>query len=178
MKKRKVNPRRIPLSKSMIDSKAILEEATKDDMYRAWLLAGNAIIELNLASIHELPEVADSVNRFIAASDSEKGSASEMRRAESMIGVQKPSGTLDPSGIHTQAELDAFKRKVYQLATYTALCVLYLGLEKSGRFGENELRRLFLNVDLTLAEIDGGLNSYTQLEKALGASLLAFHGAE
>lgn len=33
-----MNPRRIPLSKSAADKNIILEEATKDDMYRAWLL--------------------------------------------------------------------------------------------------------------------------------------------
>ena len=43
-KNKKVNPRRIPLSKKEIDPNAILEEATQSDLYDAWLLVMNTLI--------------------------------------------------------------------------------------------------------------------------------------
>lgn len=172
MKKKRTNPRRIPFAKSRIDSNAILEEATKDDMYRAWLLVGNAIHELDLIPGAELPHLADSVNRYIGSSANDREKAAEMRRAERMMGIPQPYKSLDPSGIRSEVELESFKKKVYRLATFTALCVLYLALEKSGRFDADQMRRLFLNVNLALAEIENGMNSYARLEKELGEFLL------
>ena len=171
MKKKKVNPRRIPIPKAAVDSKAILEEATADDMYRAWLLVGNALIDLAIIPVDELPALSDEVNRFIKDTGDERQKASEMRRAEAMMGIRKPYGVLDPSYIRSEAELKAFKSKVYKLVTFTALCVLYLGLERSGKFDELQMKRIFLNIDLTLAEIDRGYNSYQKLEQALGEAL-------
>lgn len=171
MKKKRVNPHRKPISKESVDSKAILEEATEDDIYRAWLLVGNAIIDLDIVHASELPILSDEVNRFIANPASERKRASEMLRAETKIGIKKPYGVLDPHGIHSEAELKTFKSKVYRLATFTALCVLYLGLESTMKFDELQLRRIFLNTDLTLAEIDRGLNSYENLEQTLGEAL-------
>lgn len=171
MKKKKVNPHRIPVPKGAVDSRAILEEATKEDMYRAWLLVGNAMIDLDVIPASEVPALSDAVNRYIAASGSERERAAEMRRAEAVIPSKKPCGVLDPSGIRTQAQLSSFKDKVYKLATFTALCVLYLGLEKSGRLDENQLKRIFINVDISMAEIEYGLNSYKKLEQSLGEAL-------
>ena len=172
MKRKNTTPRRIPLPKSEIDSQAILEEATKEDVYRAWLLVGTAILNLNLASTEEIPALADTVNQFIATSGNDRQNAADMRRAESMIATKKPYGVLDPKGIRSAAELESFKRKVYKLATYTALCVLFLGLERSGRFDEDQMKRIFLNVDLILAEIDRGMNTYKQLEATLGKAIV------
>ena len=172
MKKKRVNPRRIPLAKSKIDSNAILDEATRDDIYRAWLLVGNAILELDFLPGSELPRLADSVNQYIALSASGKTKDSEMRRAERMMGIPQPYKSLNPNVIHSEAELEAFKKKVYHLATFTALCVLYLGLESSGRFNEQQMQRIFLNVNIAMAEIDSGINSYAKLEKVLGEYLL------
>ncbi len=49
--------------------------------------------------------------------------------------------------------------------------MLYLALEKSSFFDEQELSRIFLNANVALAEIESGINSYGQLEKELGKYL-------
>ena len=49
-----MNPHRMPLAKSAIDKDAILEEAMHGDMYRAWLLVINAMVELELVQVKEL----------------------------------------------------------------------------------------------------------------------------
>ena len=72
-RKKKVNPHRIPLAKSAVDKDAILSEATQDDMYRAWLLVVNAIIEQGQIPVKEIPALADTVNKYISSSISGKG---------------------------------------------------------------------------------------------------------
>ena len=67
MKKKKLNPRRIPMAKALVDKNAILEEATQDDMYHAWLLVVHSILELELLPADEIAALADSVNKCIAS---------------------------------------------------------------------------------------------------------------
>lgn len=45
MKKKKVNPKRIPLAKSAVNKEALLEEAMKDDMKHTWLLVANTLVD-------------------------------------------------------------------------------------------------------------------------------------
>ena len=52
------------------------------------------------------------------------------------------------------------------MATHTALCILCLGLEN--QLPEMDLKRLFFNVDLTMAEIEAGLTTYGILEAEIG----------
>ncbi len=54
-----------------------------------------------------------------------------------------------------------------KIAIHTALCVLCLGLERSGMLTLGELRRVFFDVDLTMAELDAAITSYGDLEKRL-----------
>ena len=75
------------MARSQIDSNAILDEATQDDMYRAWLLVDNAILDLKLVSPSEITDLTDAVNKYIAASTNDKQKAEDMRRAEQMIAV-------------------------------------------------------------------------------------------
>ena len=57
------------------------------------------------------------------------------------------------------------KRKVEKVALDTALCVVYLGLEK--KIDAEELKGIFFNADLTRAEIEHGLTSFDELERDL-----------
>ena len=68
----------------------------------------------------------------------------------------------DPDHIKSPVQLEAFKKKVYRVAIHTALCVLCLGLEH--QLPDVDLKRLFLNVSLTMAEIDAGITTYDSLE--------------
>ena len=165
---KKLNPRRIPMPKSMIDREGILEEATRDDMYHAWLLVFNALIEQRRINKDEIPALADAVNRYIG-SPSFHGNRKkdEIARAQKIMGIPSPHGNLSPDHIKCAIDLERFKQKVFQIATHTALCVICLGLDSTGRFTENELGQIFFHVDLTLSEIDHGCNSFTALENAL-----------
>ena len=167
---KRINPRRVPIAKSAIDKDAILAEAMKDDMYHAWLLVVYAIIELEAIEIKDIPLLADKVNRYVSkASFHGKSKDTEMSRAERLMGIRNPYENLNPDVIKSKIELDKFKSKVIKVATHTALCVICLGLEASGTFDTDDLRRLFFNVDLTLAEIDSGRNSYGAIEEILTA---------
>ena len=66
MKKKKVNPRRIPLAKSAVDKDVIVEEAMKDDMSHAWLLVASSLVEQEHISADELYELSDAVNAYIS----------------------------------------------------------------------------------------------------------------
>ena len=88
------------------------------------------------------------------------------------MGIAVPYDHLNPDHIHSAVQLEAFKKKVCRVAIHTSLCVLCLGLEASKRFSEDELRRIFFNADMTMAEIDNGINSYSELESSLSARML------
>lgn len=88
-----------------------------------------------------------------------------MRRAREIVGI--PDLRLNPDKIRSPVELETFKRKVKRVALYTALTVVYLGLEATGQFEMEELKRVFLSADLTMAEIESGVNSFEQIERDL-----------
>ena len=161
---KKINPRRIPMPKSMIDCNEILEEATREDMYHAWLLVFNAMVEQNRIEIDEIPALADEVKSHV-------GSASlhddKLVQAERIMGIPTPYKNLNPDNIKSLVELERFKQKVYKIAIHTSLSVICLGLNSTERFTEDELRQIFFNVDLTLSEIDHGCNSFHEIENAL-----------
>ena len=169
-KSKKVNPRRIPLAKREIDKDAILEEATRDDLYHAWLLVFDTLLEQGQIAYDDMPDFTEAVNAYIrkpAHNDVVK--KDETRRAERLMGIPCPHANMDISRIKSAVELEAFKQKVYRVAIHTALSVLCLGLESTGKFSEDDLRRIFFNVDLSMAEIEHGLISFTDVEKRLAS---------
>ena len=167
-RQKKVNPRRIPMAKAMFDREQILEEATKDDLYRAWLLTFNALMEQERIEKTEAPTLTDAVNNYIKGSTFQGSSRSgEIRRAEAIMGFSTPYDNLHPEQVKSEVQLSRFKKKVFQVATHTALCVICLGLASSGRFSDSDLRQIFFHVDLTLSEIEHGSNSYAELERNL-----------
>ena len=79
-----------------------------------------------------------------------------------------PASThLSVKQIKSPVELEAFKKKVHWVAIRTALAVICLGLESTGQFTEEELRKVFFNVDLSLAEVESGRTSYEEIERGL-----------
>ena len=159
-----MNPRRIPIPKSMIDRNEILEEATREDMYRAWLLVFNALAEQSRIEIDEIPALVDDVKRHMGSSSLHDD---KLALAERIMGIPVPYKNLDPDNIKSLIELERFKQKVYQIAIHTSLSVICLGFNSTGRFTEDELRQIFFNVDLTLSEIDHGCNSFNEIENTL-----------
>ena len=156
------------MPKSMIDKGRILEEATKDDMYHAWLLVFNALIEQDRIEINEIPALADHVRRYMGkiSLHGDKGN-DEISRAEKIMGIPSPYTNLNPDKIKSMVDLERFKQKVFEIAIHTSLCIICLGLDSTGRFTSDELRNIFFNIDLTLSEIDHGCNSYDAIENAL-----------
>ena len=163
MPKKKVNPRRIPMAKKELDTDAIIDETMKEDMAHAWLLVAAALVEQELIKPDEIGDLAEAVNRYI-----EKGThqrKKDLERAEKIVVTRKPR--VDPNRVRSAYDLEKFKKKVERIALHTGLCVVFLGLDSTGRFTEEEMKRAFFLTDLTLAEIDGGVNSYEEIEREL-----------
>ena len=166
--KKKVNPRRIPLAKSEIDKSSIMSAATENDMYRAWLLILCAMADQEWIDLESIPEIVAEADRYIMRAHPDKSALKEeFRRAEKLMGIPMPYENLNIDSVRSPIELEAFKNKVFKMATHTALTVIFLGLESSGRFSEEQLRRIFFHVDLSLAEIDSGISSYGDFETKL-----------
>ena len=156
------------MPKSMIDLDEILEEATRDDMYHAWLLVFNALIERGKIKTDEIPSLADAATGYIGSSSFHCGKKEdEITRAEKIMGIPTPYTNLSPDNIKSQIDLERFKQRIFKNATHIALCVICLGLDYTRRFTEDELRQIFFNVDLTLSEIDHGCNSFASIKKML-----------
>ena len=158
------------MARREIDTDAILEEATKDDIYNAWLLVCTALIEQEMISFDEIAEMTDSVNRYIKNPPSSEASKEEKtRHAEQLMGICCPYDHINPGNIKSAVELEKFKKKVWKVAIHTSLCVLCLGLEATGKYSPQDLRKIFFGVDITFAEIEHGLTSFSELEKQLAA---------
>ena len=167
-KTKKLNPRRIPIAKREINENAILEEATKDDLYHAWLLVFCALYELNLVPFDTFPDLTESVNQYIRIpAKNEEHHREDSKRAERLMGIPCPRIHMNIDQIRSSVELERFKQKVTKVATYTALGVLCLGLEYTGQFTSQDLRHIFLHADLTQAEIEHGVSTYKELENQL-----------
>ena len=167
-KSKKLNPRRIPLAKSQIKNSDILEEATKDDMFRAWLLVLNALFDQEMISKEEIPELVGCVNRYMQrTSYSQNEKDNNLRRAITLMGIPCPYEHISPDGVKSTVELEAFKKKVRKVAIHTALSVVCLGIDSYGKYDHEQIRRIFFNVDLTLAELEHGTTSYPELYKLL-----------
>ena len=157
-KKKKVNPRRVPLAKNAINKEEIVREAMENDMVHAWLLLAGPLLDEG----YELTPLADAVNTYIRRSG-DKNESYELRRAQAELGF--PLIRLDTSRVKSPVELENYKRRVQRLALDTAICVLYLGMEK--KIEPNKLKMIFFSADLTRAEIEKGINSYEDIEREL-----------
>ena len=163
MARKKTNPRRIPIARKDVNTDAVIEEAMKDDLVHAWLLTTEALINQEHINPGEISGYADAVNKYIEQGS--KQGKGDIVRAEKMVATKKPR--VDPSYVRSPYDLEKFKKKVERIALQTGLCVICLGLESTGKFSEEDLKRIFLAADLTLAEIDSGVNSYENIEKEL-----------
>jgi hypothetical protein len=158
MGKKKTNPRRTPLPRNALDKDAILEEAVKDDMAHAWLLVAGPLLDRG----HYLPPLADAVSAYVNSATLKDNKAA-MARAEAALGIKNPR--VDSSRVKSPVELEAFKKKVRRIAIQTALCVIYLALERL--IDKDELKAVFFSADLTLAEVESGINSFDELQEEL-----------
>ena len=56
--------------------------------------------------------------------------------------------------------------------------MICLGVESTDRFSKEDLKRIFFSADLTLAEIDNGVNSYKEIEQELLNHMVKIEMAE
>ena len=130
----------------------------KDDMAHAWLLVAGPLLDRG----HYLPPLADAVSAYVNSATLKDNKAA-MARAEAALGIKKMH--LDPDRVKSPVELEAFKKKVWRVAMHTALCVIYLALEE--RIDKDELKEIFFSADLTLAEVESGINSFDEIQREL-----------
>ena len=156
------------MAKSQIKNSEILEEATKDDMFHAWLLVLNALIDQDKINKEEIPELVNCVNRYMQRTTyAQNEKDKNLRRAVHLMGIPCPYDHISPDGVKSTVELQAFKKKVHKVAMHTALSVVCLGMDSFGKYDSEEIRSIFFNVDLTLAEMEHGMTSYSELYEHL-----------
>lgn len=158
-KKKKVNPRRIPLPKNSFDEKALLNEAMKDNMTHAWLLVAEPLYEAG----YDLTSLSEEVYKYMKKGIKKENMDYDLKRAYATLGFQFAS--LDVDKVKSQVELEAYKRKLDRVVLDNALSIVYLGLEKDVE--KEDLKRIFFNADLTRAELEHGLTSYDELKNNL-----------
>ena len=158
-KKKKVNPRRIPLSKDAINKDAILEEAVKDDLTHAWLLVAQPLLDAG----YDLLPLSKTVYDYLKTERKKSNLEYNLKRVHTIL--KFPFLSLDIRRIKSSVDLEAYKRRVAQVALNNALCIVYLGLETV--IPADDLERIFFSADLARAELEHGLTSYDELKKAL-----------
>ena len=167
-KKKRVNPNKVSLSKDEIDEEKMMIEASKGNMYYAWLLLLPTLAEEPGMTRKQIVEIWDAVNEYASQLRPANLNASEeTKRAEHLMGLHMPHPYIDLDHIRTKGDLLAAKRKLKEDALHSALCIICLGLEGMHRFSHDEIGRLFFNADITLAEIQSGNRSYAQIAEEL-----------
>lgn len=159
-KKKRINPRRIPMGKGKFDRDAIINDVSYANLYFGWLLVLHAMLEQEAKSADDVKKLWNTANRAFV----EQGLKSwEIHEAETIMGLKEPHPNLGSYRVKSEAELEAFRRKARENSTFLALCSICLGLDSGEELSREQLRRIFSNVALTLAEIESGCTSYQQL---------------
>lgn len=166
-KKRKTNPRRIPISKSDIDRNAIIDEATRDNVYYGWLLVVKAMCEQDGMTNDTIMDAWNMVNQMTSGANGKHLDTDAVSaRAKEIMGFGLPY-SISFSHIHSQVELDIVRRKIHVNAIYSAFFIICVAIEKLGKFTTDEIHRIFLCADLLQAEVEGGCNSYDNIAAEL-----------
>lgn len=157
---KRVNPRRIPLERGEFDRAAIIKDVSYANLYFGWLLVLHAMLEQEAKTPDEVKRLWNAADRACV----EEGlKAWEIHEAEQLMGLKEPHPNLNTYLVRSPVELEAFRRKARENAVFIALCSICLGLDNGGLLDREQLRRIFANVSLTLAEIESGCTSYDKL---------------
>ena len=169
-KKKRINPNKIPITPSTVDMHALMIEASKDNMLNAWLLVIPELMRVLDLSDTEVFQVWDEVNNYIDAMPAEgEALAACAQNGEQLIGLPTPYRHALKTTVRTKGDLEVLKRHLKEKAVHAALSLIALGLNNTGRCDEGLIRRIFLNVSLTRAEIEAGRTSYESLLKDIQA---------
>lgn len=127
-------------------------------MAHAWLLVAGPLLDRG----YELPPLADTVSAYVNHNTGNPDK-NGLLRVETTLGYKRPN--LDSSRVKSPVELEAFKKKVRRIAIQTALCVIYLALERL--IDRDKLKEIFFSADLTLAEVESGIASFDEIQKEI-----------
>ena len=163
-KRKRTNPSRIPVSIDKIDRHELIASVIHGNMYYAWLLIIPVLIQQEGVPVKRVIELWDVVNDFVSAPDfvGERLNQ-ELYGLEREISSHAPYPSIPFDSIRTLADLEAVRRKLKKNAIYSAICMILAGLHSTGEFDSKLLRRIYLNAELTLAEIEHGSTSYDEL---------------
>lgn len=167
-KKKRINPNRIPISQDRINEDELIAEVSTGNLFCAWLLILPALAEMPGMTQARIIEIWDAVNDFVSNPNSlQNDAASETQRAEKLMGIQMPHRHIDLTQIRTKGELAVAKKKLKEDALHSALSMICLGIDTLHEFDASEIRNLFLNADITLAEISNGCRTYDSILEQL-----------
>lgn len=154
--KKRTNPRKIPLRTGSINAKELLIEASKGNMFEAWLLVLITLLDMEGMTPEKVTELWVAVNEY-AADPAFTGERleTESRRAENLMGISAPykGFALDASSIRSVGELYNAKQKLRKKALHSAMCIIALGIDSTNMFGADEIRTIFLNANLYYGEV-------------------------
>ena len=170
-RKKRVNPNRVPVRSAAFNRGEIIARASGGNIVYGWLLVLHTLIYheaifLSPSAVQE--EAVDAAVRLAwkAADDAvvhEMLSPSDLRKAESITGMKTPHPNLMVAPLKTQVDADRLYKRAQKNALHYALCSIALGLERLGYYDDKQLKRVFTNVQITLAEIEEGSVTYDEL---------------
>lgn len=179
-KRRRTNKNRIPISAASINEERIIGEASIGNMFYAWLLVIPTLMEQESVSRERIQKLWDIGNGYIENPQTIGSNVSAVtKEIESIIGLPEPYPMIDFTKVRTEGDLAVLKRKLKKNALHAALCIIALAMKSTKLYSSEDLRRIFFNVDLTMAEIGSNATSYEHLlEKVRSYGIELSEGAD
>lgn len=161
--KKRTNPMKIPLAEP-VDVEKLILETSKGNMYKAWLLVLPPVLNIENITLEKAKTLWSSVNDYIDRPEfSGERLTDESKKAEYIMGFPSPYKEVFSMPIRTQGDLKVARRKYEAKALFSAMSLIALGMNASKMFTAEELHDIFLNVRITIGELDAGVISYDDL---------------
>lgn len=174
-RKKRINPNKVPISKDEVDVDKLINEAGAGNLYSAWLLLLPTLCEYDAMTGERIVKTLNAANAYITHPlPANKNIAKEKKRVEELLGMRMPHPHIDLDRIQTKGDMAAVNRKLKENALHSALCLLCMGLEATGQFSEAQLKHLFFNAGITLAEIQSGCRTYGAIAEELREKGISF----
>lgn len=163
-KKKRVNPRRIPMAREAVDKKALLEETNHENLPIAWTLVVHAMLKQGIKTVAEMEQIWAAIPDLTTE---HRITTWEIEKASKLMGIQSPHPNISMQSIRSVSEIESFKKKAQEQAVFNALCFVCLMFEESKLVSPEDIKRTFANVSLTIAELESGMTSVAQMKADL-----------
>ena len=163
-KLKRINPHRVPLPKNNAIREQIIERASRGNSVYAWILVLHSMLYHVAESDEERLRawnVADSVKVR------ENMDLKSIHAAEDIMGLRFPYPNLARQQIASLGDAVTYERKAKENALFFGLCAIALGLQATDAYDREQMRRIFSNADLTIAEIEHGSTTYEKLAQEI-----------